>query len=247
VRTITTCVSALILVASLAGCGAQGLGSAASVSPQVASGLEIDSATGLRKAFTRIHKAIFNTMDKDKNGWLDEAEVGGRMTLRQFQSADKSQGWGSANRLSQSEFVNWATTTFLWFRQDADSFANTFRQGLSGVFRRLDENRDGLLTPKTELSSRDLSKLRLRFEYSKLKINVPIRKVPADKVAGVDKTGDGKLSQAEFEDLYLEMVIAALGGETAAPPAPPAPPAPAAPGAPVEPAPAEPADPGAGI
>ena len=93
------------------------------------------------------------------------------------------------------------------------------------VFKRLDENRDGLLV-KNEISTRDLAKLKLSFEYDKLKIHQPIKKVPVESFSASDKTGDGKLSQAEFEDMYLEMVIAALGGEGAPAPAPnPAPPA----------------------
>ena len=55
-----------------------------------------------------------------------------------------------------------------------------------------------------------------------------ITKVTTEQIAGADKTGDTQLSQAEFEDLYIEMVVAALGGDGTTPapaPAPVTPPA----------------------
>ena len=75
--------SALIL-ATLVGCGTQANMAATS---QPTETLAIDSTAGLKGAFTRIHKAIFTHMDADKNGWLDEVEVGGRMTLKEFEKA----------------------------------------------------------------------------------------------------------------------------------------------------------------
>ena len=211
-KTLTQVTAAALLAATLAACGTTGAQSPAAV--RVDAGSVTQSTSGLKKAFTRIHKAIFTAMDADKNGWLDEYEAGKHMTLKDFQKADTATGWGSAGRLSRTEFVNWATKTFLWFHDTPDSFANRFRQDLSKVFKRLDENRDGLLV-KNEISIRDLSKLKLTFEYDKLRISQPIKKLPADAFAAADKTGDGKLSQAEFEDMYLEMVIASLGGEGA--------------------------------
>lgn len=228
---ITRVTASALLLAVLAGCGTTGAATAPSVA-RVDAGAVTESTTGLKKAFTRIHKAVFTAMDADKNGWLDEYEAGKHMTLKDFAKADKAQGWGSAERLSRTEFVNWATQTFLWFHDTPDSFANRFRQDLGKVFKRLDTNRDGLLV-KDETSLRDMAKLKLTFEYDKLKINQPIKKVPVEAFSGADKTGDGKLSQAEFEDMYLEMVVASLGGEGGAAPAPaPAPAEPVTPPAP---------------
>ncbi|MEB3329503.1 MAG: hypothetical protein VKQ33_09755 [Candidatus Sericytochromatia bacterium] len=226
--------AAAALAATLAGCGSQGLSVAGR--PAAAPTFETLAASTLKKAFNQIHRAIFDNMDADKDGWLTEYEVGKHMTMAQFRKADTKDGWGSAGRLSRTEFLDYATKTFLWFRQDKDSFANTFRQGLVRAFHRFDENRDGLLV-KSELSRADLRRVGLSFEYPKLRLSVKITKVTPELIAGSDKTGDGKLSQAEFEDLYIEMVIAALGGSSApaAPPAPPMPPAP-----PLEPAPPAP-------
>lgn len=216
-----------LTAAMIAGCGSQGMPSSA-VS-QAAAPFESMSSTGLKKAFTRVHKAIFTSMDADKNGWLDEYEAGKHMSMSDFKKADKQDGWGSAGKLSRSEFVNWATNSFLWFHQDKDSFANSFRQSIAKAFNRLDTNNDGLLK-KTELSLRDLQKLGLSFDYPKLSIKVKITKVTTEQIAAADKTGDTQLSQAEFEDLYVEMVVAALGGDGTTPapaPAPVTPPAPA--------------------
>ena len=225
-NSLTKSAAAALTIAMLAGCGTQGVANLAGTRAEVDT-FGTMSASGLKKAFTRVHKAIFTNMDADKNGWLDEYEVGKHMSMSEFRKADKKQGWGSAGKLSRTEFVDYATTTFLWFNQDKDSFANSFRQALTKAFNRLDENDDGLLK-KTELSQNDLRKLGLSFDYPKLRIKVKITKVTPDQIAGADKTGDGQLSQAEFEDLYIEMVVAALGGEGPAPapaPAPPAPPA----------------------
>lgn len=214
---------AALMLATLAGCGTNGNLAASTATARVEAGSVTESASGLKAAFTRIHKAMFNAMDTNHDGWLDEYEVGKHMSMKDFKAADKSQGWGSAGRLSRTEFVDWATHTFLWFHDDAASFANRFRQDLGKVFNRLDENNDGLLA-KNEVSNRDVAKLRLSFDYDKLNVHVAIKKIPADNFAKADKTGDGNLSQAEFEDLYLETVIAALGGDAPAPnPAPPAP------------------------
>ncbi|MEB3197971.1 MAG: EF-hand domain-containing protein [Candidatus Sericytochromatia bacterium] len=225
----------LLFVASVASLTACGVAPTPRAAAPVVADATFDalSASTLQKAFTRVHRAIFNTIDADKDGWLNEYEVGRHMTMAEFRKADKSQGWGSAGRLSRTEFVDYATRTFLWFHQDRDSFANSFRQSLARAFNRLDTNDDGLLI-KNETSLADLRRLGLTFQYPKLHITVPIRKVTPEQFQGADKTGDGKLSQAEFEDLYIEMVVAALGGDAApapapAPPAQPVPPAPPAP------------------
>lgn len=214
-----------LILASLAGCGTTG-----TQAPAVRTAVVSAKATGvLKAAFPRIHKAIFTAIDVDGNGWLEAAEATKHMSARDFAKADKAKGWGSGGRLSRAEFVEWATSTILWFNDSPADFAKRFRKDLGHVFNRLDENRDGLLG-KRELSIRDLAKHKLAFEYEKLNVRKAIEKVPADKVAAADLTGDGSLSPAEFEGLYVEMVIEALGGEgTDAPPAPEAPIAPPAP------------------
>ena len=88
--------AAAITIAMLAGCGTQGM------APMAAAQGEVDtfgamSASGLKKAFTRVHKAIFNSMDADKNKWLDEYEVGKHLTMSEFRKADRSTGVGRSD------------------------------------------------------------------------------------------------------------------------------------------------------
>lgn len=213
-KTLTTHVAAALTLAMMAGCGTQG--SLAPVGNQAAPAMGASGYTHLKGAFKRIHKAIFTSMDADANGWLDEYEVSKHMSLKDFQKADTASGWGSAGRLSRTEFVNWSTKKFLWFKDDEKAFADRFRKDLGKAFNRLDEDRDGLLE-KNETSLRDLARLRLTFEYDKLNVEVPIKKISLETFTAADKTGDSMLSPAEFEDLYIEMVIEALGGEGGTP------------------------------
>ena len=213
-KTLTTHVAAALILATMAGCGTQG--SLAPVGHQAAPAMGASGYTHLKGAFKRIHKAIFTSMDADANGWLDEYEVSKHMSLKDFQKADTASGWGSGGRLSRTEFVNWSTKKFLWFKDDEQKFADRFRKDLGKAFSRLDEDRDGLLE-KNETSLRDLARLRLTFEYDKLNVKVPIKKISLETFTAADKTGDSMLSPAEFEDLYIEMVIEALGGEGGAP------------------------------
>lgn len=222
-KKLTGQLAGVTLMAMLTSCGTVGAPVVSSAGTS-AETLAVASTAGLQKAFTRVHRAIFDRIDGNQDGWLDEYEVGKYLTMAEFQKADKAQGWGSAGRLSRTEFMNWATQRFFFLKQDKESFANAFRNSLTRAFKRLDSNRDGLLV-RTEISQADLRRLGLTFEYPKLRIRETIKKVTPDMFAGADKTGDAKLSQAEFEDLYIELVVQALGGAAPAPNPAPAPPA----------------------
>jgi hypothetical protein len=208
-----------VIAATLAGCGTTGTmvpGMAAATAGDV----EAMQSTVLKKAFERIHQAVFHKLDVDQNKAIDEYEAGPQLSLKDFDRADKSHN----HKLTYSEFKSYAVTNLFLFKDTPQSFLNRFRSDLAKVFSRLDSNRDGLLV-KSEVSNRDLQKLRLTFEYPRLNISVKIQEA-GDTFAASDKTGDGKLGQAEFEDMYIELVVLALGGDGGAPPAPPAPPEP---------------------
>jgi hypothetical protein len=188
-----------------------------------------------------VHDAIFARIDKDANKAIDEYEAGPNMSMDDFRKADRNRN----GKLTFTEFKAYALTNLFFFRDTPASFASRLRAGLGRAFNRLDVSpRDGLLV-KNETSNRDMARLGLTFEYPKLGVTVRLSKVSAETFGAADKTGDGKLGQAEFEDLYMEMVVEALGGTPggggATPPAPPAPPAPEDPAAPPAP-PAPPAE-----
>ena len=189
-NTFTKGAAAALIVATMAGCGTQGLAGSTAKVPDAT--FEALSASGLKKAFTRVHKAIFNAMDADKNKWLDEYEVGKHMTMSEFRKADRADGWGSAGRLSQTEFVDYATSTFLWFNQDKDSFANSFRQALAKAFNRLDSNDDGLLKKTANVGA--LESLAVEQDGPALTLRVRVRErelcVYADKRTKIRPLGD---------------------------------------------------------
>ena len=239
----------------LTGCGSQGMIGA----PVVRGGqaYEADATSTLMKGLTRIHHTIFAKLDKDGNKFIDEYEAGPNISLADFKKADK----GRNGKLTYSEFKNYAITNLFFFKDSPKAFSDRFRRDLKKAYDRLDNApRDGVLV-KNETSIRDMQKLGLTFEYPRLNITVKVSKINKEIFSAADKTGDGVLGQAEFEDLYIEMVIAGLGGapgsgggdtpppapapggDTPPEPAPPAPPAPedpsADPGA--NPAPADPA------
>lgn len=218
-RSASAFFASTVIAALLAGCGTTGtvpgMAAAASVGD-----VEAMQSTVLKKALERIHQAVFHKLDVDGNKAIDEYEAGPQLSLKDFAAADKSHN----RKLTYSEFKKYATTELFFFHDTPNSFLNRFRSELGQVFNRLDTNHDGLLA-KSEVSNNDLRKLRLTFEYPKLNIKVPIQSV-GDTLAATDKTGDGKLGQAEWEDCYIELVVVALGGDGGAGPTPPAPPAP---------------------
>ena len=240
-RSASALLATAMSAALLAGCGANG----AMVPGQAQSlaGVDASATQTLEKAFDRIHRAVFTKLDVDQNKSIDEYEAGPQLSLKDFDRADRNNN----HKLTYSEFKRYAVTNLFLYKDTKSSFQKRFRSQLGQVFSRLDSNRDRLLV-KSEVSNTDLRKLRLTFEYPRLNISEKIQKA-GDAFTTADRTGDGKLSQAEFEDMYIELVVLALGGDASAP-------APYDPG-PVDPAPVEDpnappaedpyADPGAGI
>lgn len=185
--------------------------------------VEAQATATLTKLLTRTHQALFAMIDKDSNKAIDEYEAGPKLSLSDFQRADKNKN----GKLTYSEFSNYGTQYLFFFNTTKKQVADRFRKSLAEAFHRLDTNRDGVLTKtndaRSELSLNDLRKLGLSFEYPRLHVSVKLTKFSPEMVQAADKTGDGVLGQAEFEDLYVEAVFAQLGGNPAEPPAPPAP------------------------
>lgn len=219
-RTGMAVVAGTLTVGMLAGCGATGMAPGVTRS---SAAVEAEATKTLTKAFKEIHKAVFGKLDADSNKSIDEYEAGPNLTLGDFKKADKNRN----HKVTYSEFYNYARTSLFFFKESPEQFASRFRRDLGTVFKRLDSNKDGLLV-KNEVSAADLKKLRLTFEYPRLNIRVNIKKFSPEAFGAADKTTDTKLSPAEFEDLYIAMVVEALGGTPGGsggggePPAPPA-------------------------
>jgi hypothetical protein len=206
----------------LAGCGKSAVMApvAAEAVPAFSDGMETEATSTLMQGFAKIHQAIFTKLDKDGNKAIDEYEAGPNLSMGDFRAADKNHN----NKLTYAEFKKYAITTMFFLKDNPTAFTSRFRRELGDVFKRLDTNHDGVLI-KNETSLRDLDRLKLTFEYPRLNIKVKINKIDQATFAAADKTGDSVLGPAEFEDLYIGMVLLALGGAPAPAPNPPAPPA----------------------
>lgn len=193
------------------------------------------SAT-LRQGFEDIHKAIFDMADRNKDGSVDEYEAGPYFNLRtEFPKADK----GKAGMINYNEFMAYSTKGgFLSANDSPDKFLDRTRSFLQSAFGSLDklpsrgwfDHGDGFLSSK-EVTKKEVTKLGLGFSYPKLHLDIKMKSFLRADFKEADKTGDNKLSQGEFEDLYVKTVVTAitkLGGKPSTPPAPPNPPAPPA-------------------
>ena len=145
---------------------------------------------------------------------------------------------------SKAEFIRYATVGGLLSGKDTPTaFADRMRAFLAQAFTRLDRpdggkwfgKGDGYLSTE-ELSDSVVAKLGIGFAYDKIHVRVMLSGFGSDDVSSADKTGDGKLSQGEFEDLYMIAVAKAINPNFSPEPNP-VPPAPPAPPAPVEPTP----------
>ncbi len=204
--------SGLVAIALVAGCGVAPGGNQA-LAPQATSAvLEARSTQGLLGAFDRVHKAIFDRMDSNKDGTLDEYEAGNSMSLNDFEKADLN----LTGKVEYREFIRFATDNGWkgWIpgfgkNDTAQKFAGRFRHYLADRFDRLDINNDGFVK-NYELSNKDLQRLQVGLEYPEVNVKVRINAISDDEFKAGDKTADGKLSPAEFEDLFMDLVVKGL-------------------------------------
>lgn len=196
----------------LAGCGVPTAGTTSASSTKVSA-----SATAALKAgFGRIHKAIFGNLDANHDGHIDEYEAGPTIPLNLFTKLDRN----ADGKISEAQFVQFATAGGFFTGADTeDKFFVRMRDYLGTAFTKLDlptggmfSRGDGFLT-REELADARVAKVGMGFRYPTLNITTTLVTVTDELYAGADKTGDGKLSQGEFEDLYIDMVVAALGAK----------------------------------
>lgn len=210
-----------IAAASLTACGMGPMG--ADLKLSTGSSYNAEATITIKKSFKQIHQAIFAKIDVNSDKVIDEYEAGPNIKLADFTKIDKNHD----GKISYAQFMSYATDDgFFGGTDNADKFLKRIRNGLSSAFNSLDKDRS-LLLEKKELSATAVKKLKLGFTHDNLNVTVSITSFSADEITAADKTGDGNLSQAEFEDLYINKVVSIL---TPAAPAP----------APVDPAPVDP-------
>lgn len=243
-QVLSTLVAVSAALTMLAGCG---------LSSGVNIGLTTESNTGfdaaatktLKEGFRNIHMAIFTKIDTNGDGYIDEYEAGPYFNLtHEFPAATRTRN-GHSTRISKSEFLRYATAGGLLSGRDTPTaFMQRMRGFLAQVFSKLDKpaagsgwfsKGDGYLTPD-ELSDKAVASLGIGFAYDKIHVRVVIPSFDPSDVQAADKTGDGKLSQAEFEDLYMNTVTKLINPNYTPGPSPKPNPAPS-----VDPNPAPPA------
>lgn len=212
-------------------------------------GFDAAATKTLKEGFKNVHLAIFTKFDNNGDKYIDEYEAGPYFNLtREFPNADKGKSGKGNGKISKTEFMKYATAGgLLSGRDNPNAFMDRMRRFIATAFGRLDKKApgtglfgkgDGYLSQE-ELSDTALAKLGLGFAYDKVHVRVMISAFDPADVTAADKTGDGQLSQGEFEDLYMGAVAKAINPNYVPGPAPAPAPAPADPVAP-------PADPGTG-
>ncbi len=204
-------------------------------------GFDAAATKTLKEGFKNVHLAIFAKFDSNGDKYVDEYEAGPYFNLtKEFPKADKGKSGKGNGKISKTEFMKYATAGgLLSGRDNPNAFMERMRRFIATAFTRLDKKTpgsglfgkgDGYLSQE-ELADTALAKLGLGFAYDKVHIRVMIPAFDPADVTACDKTGDGQLSQGEFEDLYMVAVAKAInpnyvpGGNN--PPAPPADPVPA--------------------
>lgn len=151
----------------------------------------------LEDGFKQIHMAIFTKLDRSGDGQIDEYEAAPDFSLRDFEKADTS----GNHKVSKREFMDYAIGDglFGFMRQDKTKFMRQAREALAGAFKKMDKDRDNLLA-KEEMKNDVLKKMGINLTIDGLHAKAVITEFDADLFEAADRTKDGKLGQAEFED-----------------------------------------------
>ena len=200
----------LVAATALAACG---VAPAVTGSALGTTSLDAQSTAGLQAGWTSIHKALFNKIDILHQGFISEDEAGPYISLADFHKADVN----FDGHLDFNEFMLYANRGgFLQSADTEDAFVARLRGQLAGIFHDLDRNRDGYLS-QAELSDAALARENLAFYYPNLHITVAIKTVTPTEFKAADHLGNGLITQSEFEDLYVQMVVDALNPPAPAP------------------------------
>lgn len=220
----TSRLACLALAAALmTGCGAQAVPGAADA--RVAAAAEAQATKTLKDGFKHVYGAAFQKLDANADHAIDEYEAGPFIDLRDMVKADSNKN----GKLTEKEFTEFATRGGLFglFHQNPDSFFKSHRRSMLKAFDKLDANKNHLLSP-AELGDAAVTATKLSLTLPGLKTTVALTTFSEEAFKANDKTGDGNLGQAEFEDYALNSFTAAINPKyVPSQPAPPAPPAPA--------------------
>ncbi|MEB3283892.1 MAG: hypothetical protein VKN33_01215 [Candidatus Sericytochromatia bacterium] len=189
---------------SVAGCGTAGMPTTQVRPTEVG---RAQSLTGLLEGFNQVHHAAFTKADANRDQQVDEFEAGPFIDVRDFRRADADRN----GRLSEKEFMGWATRGGVLglFNQDAKSFARAYRTSLLRAFKRLDTDRNQLLTP-AEMNDGALDSANVALNIKGIKTYVRVSTLDEGAFRNADKTGDGFLSQGEFEDFAIAGWVALI-------------------------------------
>lgn len=217
---LTTTLAAIAAATVLAGCGANSAMPNAQVRAQLAA--EAQATKTLKDGFKHVYAAAFGKCDANADGAIDEYEAGPFIDLRDFARADENKN----GKLTNKEFMGWANRGWIFglFAQNADGFFKSQRRSLLKSFGRLDADKNMLLSAN-ELNDGALTGANLSLTLGGLKTKVQLTTATEEAFAAADKTGDGALSQGEFEDFVLNGWVSQINPKyTPAPePNPPAP------------------------
>ena len=206
----------------LAGCG---IASNEPIMTNNVAGFGALSTQGLTQGFQAIHDALFAKIDVNHDGYIDENEAGPYFNLQtEFPEAAHGQ-----DRISKADFIAYATAGGFLRPQDTPAaFVQRMRNFLAQVFQRLDKpapnsgffaHGDGYLEP-AELSNQAVAQLGLGFAYPRLHFQVAITSFDPTDIKAADVLGLGKLTQSEFEDLYMRAIVRAINPNYQPDPAP---------------------------
>ncbi|HBN08295.1 MAG TPA: hypothetical protein DD435_06520 [Cyanobacteria bacterium UBA8530] len=186
---------------ALSGCGV-GLAGANLKLSTASDQYNADATQTITKSFKEIHKAIFALIDNNKDKQIDEYEAGQYIRLTDMAKMDKDHN----GKISYTVFMTYATDNgFFGGTDNANKYLKRMRSDLQYAFKTLDRDKSWLLEAK-ELTNTQVKKLGLGFAYDNLHITLKMPSFAPEDIAAADKTGDAKLSQAEFEDLYINKV-----------------------------------------
>lgn len=187
------------------------------------------SSKGLRDGFKALHLHVFGLIDTNRDQRIDEAEASRYFDLTtEFPVLSRSVGAQRGNGLiSRTEFLLHASRgSFLGSLVSPQIFAQKTRAYLNSFYARLDQpiaagspaGDDSL--SYDELAAPLVADLGMSFGYPKFGLEVAVSAFDPADVSAADLGRDGKLSRAEFEDLYMLTVLRQMRAKYPLPGAP---------------------------